>query len=99
MGFFSKRPTKDPYLFDMRTRTGWGNTLRFLRPGESLDIVGHLSAPKIQKGDEFLSAMQSGKVGRFKVTKVEYERDPWDMFFGESEFLRYEDEPVEWERG
>ena len=44
-------------------------------------VDGAPASGVFDKGDVILAAMQSGKVGRFLVTKVDPCRDPADMFF------------------
>lgn len=45
--------------------------------------------PKV--GDEFRSKMESGKVARFKIIKVDRCGDPQDMFFCNVEDVGYVD--------
>lgn len=71
--------TKTPRTYDMRTLNSWGNSIQWQNV-EKRRIVGWQDQIP-RKGDVILAAMQSGKVGRFLVTKVDPCRDPADMFF------------------
>ena len=43
-------------------------------------------------GDELRAKMQSGKIARFLISEIRYERDPADMFFGKVIDLGYLEE-------
>lgn len=44
----------------------------------------------LRVGDHLLVDMQSGKVGRLRITKIEYQRDPPDMWFLDYELDGYQ---------
>lgn len=44
----------------------------------------------IVQGDYILSKMESGKVARFRITRIEYMKSPSDQFFAKVDFLNYE---------
>lgn len=74
-------------IINMWKHTGWGNSISFT-DWEKRRLVGHLpNRPKI--GDEIRSKMESGEIGRFLVSEVEYCRDPKDMFFCTVKDLKY----------
>lgn len=69
------------------TSMGWGWTF-FLWDGErrgqddpakGMKFTGH--GHGLREGDAVLLQMESGRVGRWRLSKVEYMRDPTDMFF------------------
>jgi len=55
------------------------------------EIEGHIGSfgDKVKKDDEIRCKMQSGKISRWKVIKVEYQKDPTDQFFAWCVFLGY----------
>jgi hypothetical protein len=61
--------------------------------GRYMRCWGHHS-PRPRIGDILASRMQSGKVGRWVFTEVDYESDPNDMFFAWVRFVDYEDPTV-----
>lgn len=74
-------------VIDMDSKKGWGNSIRF-HDWERRRIVGWLTPiPKV--GTEIRSKMESGKIGRFKIIKVEPCGDPSDMFFATVKDLDY----------
>lgn len=70
---------------DFTINTGWGRAIHDIREGR---IGGH-STPRPNDDDIILRSMQSGKTGRYKLSKVEYCRDPQDMWFADAEFVGY----------
>lgn len=74
-------------IINLWEHAGWGDSIMFY-DWEKRRLVGHLGKrPKI--GDEIRSKMESGKIGRFLVSEVEYCRDPNDMFFCTVKDLKY----------
>lgn len=58
-----------------------------------LRVSGHISIPRhVQVGDLLEAPMKSGRIGVFRFVKVDYCRDPDDMFFGTVEVVGYKDE-------
>lgn len=57
-----------------------------LNPGKELPS-------RIQVGDEIRFIMNSGKIGRFIVAEIRYEKDPPDQFFARVEDIGYLEEP------
>ena len=80
----SKHP---PMVWDIRERSGWGNSVSFIN-WDKRKLVGW-TTPLPSVGDEVLSAMQSGRVGRFKITSVEPSYDPSDMWFAQVDDIGY----------
>jgi hypothetical protein len=71
---------------------GWGYHISWFNY-EERKAYGHMpfeEAPKV--GDEIVSKMSSGRHFRFRVTSMEWMRDPPDMFFVDLEDVGYEDE-------
>lgn len=66
----------------------WGNEVKWSDYNQ-MRVVGWMSH-KPDKGDFILSKMESGRVGRFKVVKVDLCIDPNDMFFATVKPIRYE---------
>jgi hypothetical protein len=54
-------------------------------------VYGHYT-PQPEKGDRFEQKMKSGFIGVFEFEKVEYCRDPEDMFFADMKPLGYKHE-------
>lgn len=65
----------------------WGDSFRF-EDFERRRLVGWLT-PKPKVGDEVQSKMRSGRIGRFKITKIDECGDPKDMFFADCEDVGY----------
>jgi hypothetical protein len=79
----------------------WGRSIHLsdpLRIEEPFDlhathrIHGHLSAPRIQDGDQVRQEMESGRHIRGVVEDVNYMRDPPDQFFATVRWDGYESE-------
>lgn len=75
--------------YRIENHQGWGNRIGWSK--YPTDINGHLSRKPVA-GDFIICQMKTGRNGVFKVTEVEYMRDPPDMFFATVEPLGYEDE-------
>jgi hypothetical protein len=79
--------------YDLQDRRweSWGNSIRWLFGQEGTKVVGWMS-PKPKVDDEVTTLMESGKVGRYRITEVEHPGDPKDMFFAKVEFVGYADD-------
>lgn len=74
----------------------WGSHIEWITKvpeerddGRYMRCWGH-HAPRPRIADILTSKMESGKVGEWEFTEVDYERDPDDMFFGWVRFVGYE---------
>jgi hypothetical protein len=75
------------YIYHKNNHSSWGNNITF-HTWETRHISGHLARrPKI--GDALIFPMENGEFFIFRFTKVEYMRDPHDMFFAYVEDVRY----------
>ena len=68
-----------PSIINAWEHQGWGDAISFLDCARQR-LTGHLT-PLPREGDEVRFQMQTGKIGRFKIVKMEPCRDPADMFF------------------
>lgn len=76
--------------------SGWGNrididweTRKDIETGMDVRANGHYRG--VKEGDCILSRMQSGKIMKFIVMKIEYMSDPRDMFFADLHAWEYYD--------
>jgi len=71
----------------MAEHKGWGDNIYFFdfKGGR---VVGYMT-PMPEVDDELRCEMKSGKTGRFKIEKVEPQKDPSDMFFADVVFIGY----------
>lgn len=70
----------------------WGMSVQWFGDTPGTKVVGWMSRrPRI--GDILLAPMQSGRIGKYVFTDVDYKLDPKDMFFGDVELIGVE-EPV-----
>ena len=90
MGIFTKKLKLTGYVYDMDKHSGWGNAINWSNY-EERRISGHLQRKPVI-GDEIIAKMESGKIVRYGVTKVEYMHDPRDMFFADVMDIGYQDE-------
>lgn len=74
-------------VWEMDKHTSWGNSIIWL-DFEKRKLSGH-TTPRPQNGDELRCEMNSGKIARFEIKKVEYFRDPSDMWFAEASDIGY----------
>jgi hypothetical protein len=78
--------------------TCWGHAIAMKTGGTSQGDLGKWlghgprNASPIVVGDQLAVTMNSGKVGLFMVEKIEYYRDPPDMWKADVRWLSYEDE-------
>lgn len=79
-----------PRVIRMEEHTKWGDNIYFA-DWEDRTISGHMT-PLPQKGDFVSSEMQSGKVARFEIVKVEYFGSVKDQFWGQVKDLGYEED-------
>lgn len=85
----TEKPTKEPREHDYRAM-GWGHNIEMLqrvKDTERFSACGFGIGVKV--GDTLLLKMESGKDARWRFTKVEYFRDPPDMFSMEMEPVEY----------
>jgi hypothetical protein len=78
---------------DLSTR-GWGNSYKVMtitNGGINIKLAGWRRG--IESGD-FLILANKGDTTRYKVTEIEYQRDPTDMFFAKAEFSPRDSEEV-----
>ncbi len=66
-------------VINMWQHKSWGDNI-FFNDYEKRSITGWLYKRPVV-GDEIRAGMESGKIGRFCVTEVQYMSDPSDMFF------------------
>lgn len=83
MRFFSKRtPSRIPRTFDFTSPMRfWGHDYsisKFHKGGKKLEVSGWWEGIKV--GD-FLLFSNDDAIARYRVTKIEYYRDPSDMWF------------------
>ncbi len=71
----------------MWKHNGWGDSIYFTNY-EEMRIAGHFMY-RIKEGDVLQSKMQSGKIGQFKVTEIEFMSNPKDQFFGKVKPIGY----------
>ncbi|MFN3069916.1 hypothetical protein ACKWMY_17600 [Serratia sp. J2] len=85
---FRRKPKHIPVKHNY-TRMHWGHAIQGLTDNWStkkqMKVTGHgpiggLFCPRIKKGDFILISSTEGPVMRLAVKKVEYFRDPSDMF-------------------
>lgn len=73
------------------TKQFWGWALHFIvdipKDGSNWPLMGH--GEGINKGDFLLIKMKSGKTAKFRVEKIKYCIDPYDMWSGEIKPLYY----------
>lgn len=85
------KPTGRTYK--MWEHNGWGNTIAWWDI-PTRQITGHFSdfigGGHLFVGDDLLCKMQSGKIGRFRISEVKYMQDPKDQFFGRVVDIGYE---------
>lgn len=73
----------------------WGDNIFFQKMEDkdgirrTINRVTGWMTPIPEVGDELRCPMQSGKTGRFKITKVDECGDPPDMFFATVEAIGY----------
>jgi len=67
----------------------WGHHAEWMRPGER--ATGHHTPPP-QDGDILYAAMESGRVGMYRLVNVERMSDPPDQWFADTEWVGYEDD-------
>lgn len=88
MNFLGRfRNDKNKRIFQAWEHTGWGNTIKIFDWDER-QLVGWLT-PMPNEGDEVRIKMESGKVARFEITKMEPCGDPVDMFFADVKDVGY----------
>lgn len=86
-----KYETKPPYrMWEMWKHTGWGDSIRWFDI-DKMQILGHISNPKIKIGDEIRCKSEQGKTMQFVVVSIEYKYDPSDMFFAQLSYAGYVD--------
>lgn len=71
-------------VFKINTKSQWGITWFDY---DKRRVVGHDGRPKA--GDVFTSKMQSGKIGVFEITKVDWCHDPSNMYFADVKDVGY----------
>ena len=74
-------------VWKMWKHESWGNTIYFW-DYERREITCHLT-PAIRVGDMVHCNMNSGNIGCYEVTSVNYKSDPPDIFFGTVEDRGY----------
>ncbi|CAB5537395.1 Uncharacterised protein [Citrobacter werkmanii] len=88
MAFFRRRSWEDSKEFDYRKQF-WGHALQGLsnfNQKRKFSITGHccnvgvLFAPVPNRGDKLLIKFTNGKVGILRIHKIEFFRNPSDMF-------------------
>lgn len=87
--FAKVRPWQPRRIIKMWEHKGWGDTISWF-DFDRRSITGHMT-PKPKVGDCVLAKMASGRVGVFKVEKIEHNSVP-DMFFGDVSDVGYLDE-------
>jgi len=80
-------PSPRGTIINMWEHTSWGDNIYFFN-WEKRHLVGWMT-PIPNIGDEIRCKMKSGKVARFKIIKVEPQKDPKDMFFATVEDIGY----------
>ena len=73
--------------YNINDHTSFGNLISWQDYDKRL-IYGFKHG--IVQGDYILSPMESGKLAKFRITRIEYMRSPTDQFFAKVEFLNYE---------
>ena len=67
------------YIYEQWNHSSWGNHISILS-WDKRRIYGHMfRIPRV--GDEIRFKMESGKIGRFLVVRLEHCSSPSDMFF------------------
>ena len=84
---------KEVKIWNMWEYNTWGYAINWFNY-DAKRITGHLpddlmGFKTIKVGDELRAKMQSGKVARFKITKVKRCQDPPDMFFATVNYIGY----------
>lgn len=74
-------------VYNAWEHNGWGNNIQML-DWDKRDIAGHLT-PRPVVGDEMRFKMESGEIGRTKISQIEYMFDPSDMFFAKLKDIGY----------
>lgn len=93
---FFEGPTPPDYLrtgvTHDYTKSCWGHTLH--GPAGTWTLSGHgpLFGPTIKEGDWIRARLQSGRIGRLLVIRVQYCRDPEDMWMANYVNDGYEEE-------
>ncbi len=83
-----KTNKREPYVYKLEERRSWGDSicLDTSNPNK-LKAHGWISSPRISKGDILTYTSQSNHEIKLRFTKVEYCRDPHDMFFAELKLI------------
>lgn len=81
------KPAIPRHTWQMDKHCTWGNMMAWM-DWDSRRLYGH-TTPRPVEGDELLVSMRSGKTARLRFSKVEYCRDPADMWFATMEDAGY----------
>lgn len=84
---------EEPKIHDY-TDSSWGWSMMYVRKLNKDDNECQLFTALgiglgIQVGDSVIIKMKSGKTGEFKIEKIDYKRDPVDMWDGTIKFVGY----------
>lgn len=77
-------PKRTPRIIVADQHKGWGNSISW----DGREWYGWMT-PIPEVGDEIHSMCQSGKMGRFIITRVDECHDPPDMFFATTKLVGY----------
>lgn len=70
------------------TSQGWGHAIGMM-DGDRWMGHGPAGRPRMRSGDVILVRMQSGRRGRYAIERIEYFRDPPDMWKASVRFDGY----------
>lgn len=87
-----RAPEPPPVIFNMTRQSYWGNRVQWFEFPDRL--VGWLDTrlhPEFREGSCIACDMESGRTAIFQLQKIEWQRNPPDMFFADVTFIEYED--------